>query len=225
MTSRISPLLALVASPAWLAAQTTSPAFAPINDTKGLPRVLIIGDSISIGYTLPVRKLLEGRANIHRIPENAAHTGNGVAKIDSWLGAAKWDLIHFNFGLHDFKRMDDGNRQIAIEDYEKNLGAIVARLKETDATLVFATTTPVPEGKVSPPRVPADVALYNDAARRVMHRNHVTVLDLHAFALPRLAAIQRPVNVHFTDAGSDALAEEVAATISRVLGLKRPKKE
>lgn len=43
---------------------------APITDTPGLPRVLLIGDSISMGYTLPVRDLLKGRANVHRIPEN-----------------------------------------------------------------------------------------------------------------------------------------------------------
>src|SRR5512137_2492523 len=42
------------------------PAFAPVSDDPKLPRVLLIGDSISIGYTLPVRKLLAGKANVHR---------------------------------------------------------------------------------------------------------------------------------------------------------------
>ena len=40
--------------------------FEPIQDNPALPRVLLIGDSISIGYTLPVRELLDGRANLHR---------------------------------------------------------------------------------------------------------------------------------------------------------------
>lgn len=61
-----------------------SPAFAPVVDQPGLPRVLLIGDSISIGYTVVVRKILAGKANVHRIPENGADTANGLQKIDSW---------------------------------------------------------------------------------------------------------------------------------------------
>ena len=57
------------------------PAMAPVQDVPGLPRVLIIGDSISIGYTVPVRKLLEGKANVHRIPTNGGHTKNGVTNL------------------------------------------------------------------------------------------------------------------------------------------------
>src|SRR5437762_2496146 len=40
------------------AAVPENSAMAEIRDVPGLPRVLLIGDSISIGYTLPVRKLL-----------------------------------------------------------------------------------------------------------------------------------------------------------------------
>jgi len=48
-----------------------SPAFAKIEDEPGLPRVLIIGDSISIGYTLDVRALLKGKANVTASPPTA----------------------------------------------------------------------------------------------------------------------------------------------------------
>jgi acyl-CoA thioesterase-1 len=179
--------------------------------------VLLIGDSISIGYTLPARKLLAGKANIHRIPENAAFTGFGLKRIDAWLSDGRWDVIHFNFGLHDLKRMDDGKPQVSLADYEANLRELVARLKLTGAVLVFATTTPVPEGKVNPPRVPADVPLYNDAARRVMKENGIAIDDLYGFALPRLGEIQLPVNVHYTDAGYEVLASEVVRSIQSAL--------
>lgn len=200
-----------------LLAQTPHPSLAPVEDKPGLPRVLLIGDSISMGYTIPVRKLLAGKANVHRIPENAAFTGHGVKRIDAWLGDSKWDLIHFNFGLHDIKRMDDGKQQVSLEDYESNLKTIVKRLKQTGASLIYATTTPVPEGKVSPARVPADVESYNEVARRVMKEAGIPIDDLYAFALPRLAKIQIPVNVHYTEAGYQELAGEVARHIQAAL--------
>src|ERR1051325_10738024 len=105
-----------------------SPAFAPVVDDPALPRVLLIGDSISIGYTVPVRQALRGKANVHRIPENGADTVNGLKKIDSWLGDSHWDVIHFNWGLHDLKVTPEGGRQVPIDEYEKNLGVLVERL-------------------------------------------------------------------------------------------------
>src|SRR4051794_19609114 len=90
--------LALLAALALLALAST-----PHAQEKKLPRVLIIGDSISIGYTGPTQKLLAGKANVQRIPENGGPTSNGVAKIKQWLGEEKWDVIHFNWGLHDLK--------------------------------------------------------------------------------------------------------------------------
>src|SRR3954471_2877283 len=112
-----------------------SPAFAPVTDNPALPRVLLIGDSISIGYTVSVRKALAGKANVHRIPENGADTLNGLKKIDSWLGDSHWDVIHFNWGLHDLKVTAEGDRQVPIDAYEKNLQVLVKRLKETGAHL------------------------------------------------------------------------------------------
>ena len=80
-----------------------NPVYAPIKDDPNLARVLLIGDSISIGYTLAVRELLEGKANVHRPPTNCGPTTRGLEQIDAWLGDKKWDVIHFNFGLHDLK--------------------------------------------------------------------------------------------------------------------------
>jgi len=196
------------------------PAFDPVTDDPGLPRVLLIGDSISIGYTLPVRALLKGKANVHRIPTNGGPTTNGLANLRHWLGTKKWDVIHFNWGLHDLKIMGDGLRQVEPPAYEKNLRELVRRLKSSGATLIWASTTPVPEGKVSPARRSADVPAYNAIARRIMEENGVAVDDLYNFALPRLAEIQQPANVHFTARGSEALAGPVAASIEAALAKK-----
>ena len=74
------------------------PSFEPVTDEPKLPRVLLIGDSISMGYTVPVRNLLKGKANVHRVLENGGPTTNGLAKLQTWLGKGKWDVIHFNWG-------------------------------------------------------------------------------------------------------------------------------
>lgn len=194
------------------------PAFEEVKDDPALPRVLIIGDSISIGYTAPVRKLLAGKANVHRIMANGGPTTNGLKNLDQWLGAGRWDVIHFNFGLHDLRIMEDGKHQVPLEEYEKNLAQLAARLKATGARLIWCSTTPVPAGKLSPPRRSADVPLYNEAAARVMKSAGIPVNDLYNFCLPVLDQIQRPENVHFTPEGSRRLAGEVARAILGALG-------
>ena len=202
---------------------------APIEDVPGLPRVLLIGDSISIGYTLPVRELLEGKANVHRPAANCASTKHGLESLDKWLGDKdkKWDVIHFNWGLHDLKYMgpqgqnlaDPENptsaHQVAPEQYEKNLEELVARLKKTGAKLVWRSTTPVPEGAKG--RVPGDSAKYNAIAKKVMDANGIPIDDLFAFAAPRWSEIGRKADVHFTPEGSKRLAEQVAKAIEKQL--------
>ncbi len=194
-----------------------NPAMDPIQDVAGLPRVLLIGDSISIGYTLPVRKLLEGKANVHRIPTNGGPTKNGVANIAKWLGTSKWDVIHFNWGIHDLKYMPDGKRQVEPVDYEANLRSLVATLKKTGAKLVWATTTPIPEGELNPPRKFGQVKEYNEIAAKVMAENGVAVDDLNAHITPQLATMQNPRDVHYTSAGSEFLAKQVAEEIGKAL--------
>jgi len=183
-------------------------------------RVLIIGDSISIGYFEPTKALLGEKADVYHNPGNAQHTVHGLAQLEAWLGETPWDVIHFNHGLHDLKYADErgrlvavteGKQQIPINEYARNLEALTLRLKQTGAALIFATTTPVPEGARG--RVKGDEVRYNKVAREIMTRHKVPVNDLYSFALARLDAIQQPKNVHFTDEGSQQLAEQVARYI------------
>ena len=233
--SLLCVLLAACALP-WLHAAETAPAkktpakkapdpaLAPVADVPGLPRVLLLGDSISIGYMLPVRTRLAGKANVHRPAENCGETARGLKSLDQWLCDGKWDVIHFNFGLHDVKYLDekgalvapDKGRQVAsVEQYEKNLRELAARLRLTGAKLIFATTTPVPAGSAG--RIEHDEVRYNAAAVRVMKENGVAIDDLHAFVAARQGKIQLPKNVHFTPDGYVQLANAVAASIAPAL--------
>jgi len=214
-----APLLALFAfAAATLAQNTPVPEyFAPIEDRPGLPRVLLIGDSISVGYTLPVRELLKDKANVHRIPVNGGPSSRAVARMDQWIGDKKWDVIHFNFGIHDLVLLKEGRRQVEPGDYEKNLRAVVTKLKATGARLIWASTTPIPEGAVAPAFDFARVPEYNAIAKRVMTENGVAIDDLNAAVTPRLAELQNPNDVHFKPESYAFLAKHVAASIEAAL--------
>jgi acyl-CoA thioesterase-1 len=199
------------------AKRAPNPTMQPLQDVAGLPRVLLIGDSISIGYTLPTRKLLEGKANVHRIPANGGPTKNGIANLKKWLGDGKWDVIHFNWGIHDLKFMPDGKRQVEAADYEANLRSLVATLKTTGAKLIWASTTPIPEGALNPQRKFGQVPEYNAIAAKVMTENGVTLNDLNAWMTPRFEELHKPKDLHYTEAGSEHLARKVAEAITQVL--------
>ena len=202
-----------------------NPAYAQIEDDPKLPRVLLIGDSISIGYTVPVRELFKGEANVHRPATNCGPTSKGVEELGDWLGDGKWDVIHFNFGLHDLKYMgpngenlydpEKGHQQVPPKEYAKNLEQIVARLKQTGAKLIWRNTTPVPEGAKG--RIVGHSAQYNDVALKIMKEHGVAVHDMFAFVKPQQDEIMRPANVHFTREGSQLLAEDVVKQIRAAL--------
>jgi len=203
-------------------------------------RVLILGDSISIGYTPHVRAMLGERAvvvrptNANGSAENCAGTNKGIQHIDRWLvlDGGGWDVIHFNFGLHDLKRTDpetgknsnnpDDPHQASPERYESQLREIVRALQATEARLIFATTTPVPAGDLRPHRAPEDSIDFNRIAARVMDDAGIPINDLYAHVLPRLAELQQPENVHFTKEGSRELGRVVALAVLRAAGYDSP---
>jgi acyl-CoA thioesterase-1 len=216
--------------------------FAPIVDDTKLPRVLIIGDSVSVAYTLDVRKNLAGVANVHRIPANGGSTRTALGDygLIRWLKPGeKWDVIHFNEGLHDlsYRFPDDrdkndkgeyasptngGRPNVSLEQYEKNLRLIVARLKQTGAKLIFASTTPVPDANAA--KYVKDSELpYNAVAKKVMAEEGVAWNDLWAAVKPRQAELQGKRDVHFMASGSTLLAKQVAEAITRELPQPRGK--
>lgn len=186
-----------------------------VEDDPKLPRILLIGDSVSRGYTQAVRDAMRGKANVHRAPENCGPTANGLRKaindkpkIDLWLGNGKWDVIHFNFGIHD--------RATPLPDYTQRLEQLVDRMKQTGATLVWATTTPIPEDPAKNQRS-ASIVERNSAAEELMKRKAIAIDDLFSAITPRLAELQNPNDVHFNAAGYEFLGKQVASSIEAAL--------
>lgn len=118
-------------------------AFTP---NPSLPNVLILGDSISIGYTLEVRELLKGKANVFRPispdgtkPVNCDGTTSGVRLIDAWLAGVKWSVIHFNWGLHDLKHVTEAgtakNSNLATDPPQATVEVCSRNLMDGPCTL------------------------------------------------------------------------------------------
>ncbi len=189
----------------------TSTAWDFVTDDPKLPRVLLIGDSVSRGYTLAVRAALAGQANVHRAPENCGPTANGLKKLDTWLASAgpgKWDVIHFNFGIHD--------RATPLADYIARLTKILTRLQSTGAKLIWASTTPIPDDPAKK-QTASSIVERNTAATALMAQHAVAIDDLFTAITPQLATLQNPRDVHFTVAGYDFLGRQVAASIATQL--------
>ena len=203
-----------------------NPAMTLPDIQPGLPNVLLIGDSISIGYTVMVREALKDEANVFRPLTNCGPTTKGVESIEDWIGDRKWDVIHFNFGLHDLKYMGPNGEnladpnagtskpQVPLDEYVANLRTLAKRLKQTGATVIWRETTPVPEGAKG--RVVGDSKKYNEAAAKVMSElGGIEIDPMFQFAMDH--ADQLPANVHYSKDGSQALADHVAEVIRKRL--------
>lgn len=199
-------------------------AFNNPEDIKGLPNVLILGDSISIGYTSPLRSRLANKANVYRASENCRDTGYAMANLDRWLGTRHWDVIHFNWGIWDTHLLDEKGQIIADEashhgfsrirftpeQYAENLTKIVERLQKTGAKLVWASTTP---GMSRTGDRFKDIEVRNAIAAEIMKKRGIPIDDLFSFVLPQAEKLQQADKFHFTDAGSNLLGGMVSESI------------
>lgn len=195
-------------------------------------KILIIGDSISNGYAPTVRWQLRKIADVKRIEGNGMHTRNGLQKIDDWIGDEKWDLVLFNWGLWDLcyripehgeiGKQDkvNGIQEVPLENYSENLDLLVKKLKSTNAILVFVTST------YAPPLEPGinsdDVPKYNKAAKEIMQKHNVTILDIYT----KSKEVHKRFGVgqddaHFTKQGYGILGMEISDFLLKELGEAR----
>ncbi len=193
-----------------------------------LPRVVLIGDSIRLGYAPAVAEQLKGKAIVLSPPENGGDSAHVLAGLEAWAIRERPDVVHLNCGLHDLK-LDRQTRthQVPIEQYGANLGRILARLRaETRAAVVLANTTPVDDSRHARrgagfDRLAADVERYNSVALAAAREAQVPLHDLHGLVTQAgPARLLGPDGVHFTPEGSALLAEAVADCVLRQLAAR-----
>jgi lysophospholipase L1-like esterase/dienelactone hydrolase len=217
----------------WLVAALSSSAAAQVppaaEPRPELPRVVLLGDSIRLGYAPLVAKALAGKAEVISSPANAGDSATVLEHLDEWILREKPVVVHFNCGLHDLK-IDKKSKQpqVALDQYEANLKKIVARLqKESPAALLFASTTPILDERharrgAAFDRFEADVRRYNDVALAVMKEAGVPVHDLHGVVEQGGAEqLLGADGTHYTAAGYERLAEAVADSVLRQLSIVR----
>jgi lysophospholipase L1-like esterase len=216
----MKPLLSLlwiVLSAAITFGQTKSP----------LPKVVLVGDSIRMGYAPLVAKKLMGQVEIISPTTNGGDSGNVLKNLDEWIIQVQPTLVHFNCGLHDLKKNRKSNQyQVSLENYEANLKVILQRLKkETKAQIVFASTTPILDDRHAKrkgdfDRLEADVKKYNEIASKVMIQNQIPIHDLHRlvhhYGDKKLLGND---GTHYTKEGNEILADAVVDCIRRQLAI------
>jgi GDSL-like Lipase/Acylhydrolase family len=198
------------------------PEYAFVETDPELPNVLLIGDSVSMSYTVGVREELAGIANVYRAPDNCRSTRQTLDAIETYLGQVRWDVIHFNWGIHDLTHLNvsgktapppEGKPQVPLDQYRDNIRKLLQRLRKTDARLIWASTTPVGrKAEAQGFRRNSDVIAYNDAASELLKVENLKTNDLYSLVKPQ-AEQWLSDGVHFTPYGQTVLAKAVAQTI------------
>ena len=184
---------------------------------KKMLKVMLIGDSIRLGYQEKVMELLADKATISAPKENCRFSAYTLFNLSSWVPDDDYDVIHWNNGQWDTCHMPDGEIHTPLTSYLELQERIAGILTKKARRLIFATTTPVwPDlftcGHVHPRRN-EDIDAYNRGAVNRLPPLGVAINDLNA---PLRADIKRFIcadRVHLTDAGKDLCAAKVAHAI------------
>lgn len=193
-------------------------AWAYVKDSPALPRVLIIGDSISRAYTVATRQALAGKANVHRAPANCGPTNRFLELGEIWLkqnNSDQWDIVIVNFGIHDGKNPNG---------YDDRLRKVIARLKQTGAKIFWVRTTPWgKDAKVFEGEAGDASKITNPVSDRIAAEEGLSVIDAHAIMTPLIqTSLNRKDFAHWTPEAYDVLGKGVAAAIKPDLATIKP---
>jgi dienelactone hydrolase/lysophospholipase L1-like esterase len=200
-------------------AQSANPA--------ALPKVVLVGDSIRMGYAPVVARLLAGKATVISAAANGGDSANVRNHLQEWVIREKPDIVHMNTGLHDLKVSRQTRQfQVPLDQYEANVRSIVQAIRNgTSARLIFASTTPILDGRharrdVEFDRFEKDVGRYNQAALKVMEQLDVPVDDLHSIVERGGAeGLLEKDGTHYTPEGYELLAAAVADCVLRQIAI------
>ncbi len=180
----------------------------PGNSNTQLPRVLLIGDSITRGYYGGVELALKGKAIVCRLTTSKSLGDPGlIAEVHMILSQTKYDLVHFNNGLHGWGYSE--------KEYEKGFGDLLKTFKKETpgAKLIWATTTPMREpGKDQFQAKTARIKARNAIAATLTNKEGIATNDLFGF-LEEKPTYWSGDGVHLNGEGTKALGVRVSGMI------------
>lgn len=190
-----------------------------------MENILLIGDSIRLGYDKAVKKTLEGKANVYFPEENcrfACYVLRYLHEYRSLVPEGKVDVLHWNAGLWDCLRLFGEEPQTPIEVYAHYIERICIRIRKLfpGARVIFATSTRVLSEQMDADfkRYNEEIEAYNAAAVAVVKKYGFLINDLYAAsaALPE-EAHSDPVH-YYTPVGTEAFAKQVLAYLAEAAG-------
>ena len=193
-----------------------------------MKNVLLIGDSIRMGYDKSVKASLQGIANVVFPPENCRFASYLLRYLHEYkntlLPNADVDVLHWNAGLWDCLRMFGEDPHTPIDVYAYYIDRLCVRIKTLfpNAKVIFATSTSVQSEKMGGifKRYNEDIEKYNQVAVEVVKKYGFEVNDLYPLStsLPEDAHSD---SVHFyTSQGTKAFTEQVLKHLANALDLQ-----
>jgi lysophospholipase L1-like esterase len=189
-----------------------------------VPNLVLIGDSIRMGYRDEVGRILDGVSRVQSPKQHGGNSRNLLAHLDEWTQPHAPAVVHINCGLHDLRReLNSPLHAVEPQEYGDNVRTILTRLLDGGwMRVVWATTTPVNEGwhhaTKGFDRFEADVAQYNELATAVAADLGVAVNDLNAVVTSAgRDALLLDDGVHFKPEGSALLGAAVARFVEPFL--------
>ncbi len=186
----------------------------PHTNENNLPRVLLIGDSITRAYFTGVEEQLKGKAWVARIATSKALGDPALqAELAVFLTEAKFDVVHVNIGMHGWEYTED--------DYRKALPELLNTLRRgaPGAKLIWGQTTPVRADREKG-ATNSRIEERNRIAREFFGKSGIPVDDLHALMKPHTDL--HSDDIHFNKDGSALLAAQVAAEVGKLLPAAKP---
>lgn len=182
-----------------------------------MKKVLLVGDSIRIGYQEHVKEILEGKAEVVFPEENGRFSKYTLWAINLWMNElGKPDIVHFNTGLWDLHHEYPMVEALSTcEEYLENLRRIVNELQRTGAKIIFATTTPIALDGVG--RSNWEIDKYNEAAIELMKSLKIEINDLNSLIKQDLEGYICEDKLHLNETGYRISAEKVAGVIEKYL--------
>ncbi len=178
-------------------------------------KVSLIGDSIrQCGYGLKVPELLGETFEVYQPEENCRFAKYTLQAIKVWQSDMEGsEIIHWNNGLWDIGDNWGDGPLTSIEDYTVDILRVAKLLKTKAKKVIFATTTPVREGKDD---MDNDIIkAYNDAVVPELVKMGIIINDLNALLSEDINKyILESDKIHLTDEGIDACAKQVADIIN-----------